>query len=283
MPHRTGRIHPLTAGDLRVVALAAPAYHVARSGPAVADPAEEARPPLLPLALRRARLRFAVGLALVLTLPLWLPSDPSSRIWTLTAVALLAPWLVLGRDARSNAEGWRGALCGAPRAGRLVLLELVPPLAVVAMGAIIGTGGLGAPALTVFAWAAALVCVTDALDRRLGRPGPAWVGVLVGALAVLTAPLWLAPVFGGAGAPWVATLAIGLHPAAATLAAAGQSTLQDPVFYTWTLSGVIEVRPIGWLAGASLFLIAAVLGAARAVRAIRRPPTAAPTPLGSHS
>lgn len=227
---------------------------------------------MLPLALRRARIRFALGLCVVLTAPLWLPAAPSARIWTLTALALLAPWLVLGRDARSNAEGWRAALCDAPRAGRLVLLELIPPLLVVALGAIVGTGGVGLPALVAFTWAAALVCLADALDRRLGRPGPAWVAIFTFALALLTAPLWLAFAFGGALAPWIATLAIGLHPAAATLAAAGQSTLQDPVFYTYTLSGVIEVRPIGWLGGAALFTVLALVGALRAIRAIRRPP-----------
>lgn len=241
---------------------------------------------MLPLALRRARLRFALGLTVALTLPLWLPDAPSARIWTLTALALLAPWLVLGRDARSNAEGWRAALCNAPRAGRLVLLELVPPLTIAALAALLGTTGLDSPgpatpALVLFTWTAALICIADALDRRLGRPGPAWVLTLTTALALTTAPLWLAPTYAAPGlappsaAPWIATLAIGLHPAAATLAAAGHATLQDPIFYTYTLSGVVEVRPLGWPPAAALFTATAILGAIRAIHAVRRPPLTA--------
>lgn len=228
---------------------------------------------MLRLALRRARSRFAIGLSFALAMPLWLPSVPSDRIWALVMAGLLAPWLVLGRDARSSAEGWRTALCETPRASRLVLLELVPPLVVVAVAAIIGTGGVGAPALAVFAWGASLVCAADALDRGLGRPGPAWLAVAAGGLAVLTAPVWLAFAFGTTElAPWPATLTIGLHPAAATLAAAGQSTLQDPVFYTYTLSGVVEVRPLAWGWGVAVFGLAASVATVRAVRAVRRVP-----------
>lgn len=229
------------------------------------------REPMLRLVLRRARTRFALGLAFAMAMPIWLPATPSSRIWALVAVSLLAPWLVLGRDAASSREGWRLALCDVPRAGRLVLLELVPPLIVVAVAAIVGTGGLGAPALGLFAWGAALVCVADAFDRRLGRPGPAWVAVYGAALLVSTAPLWSAFAFGYAPGT-VATWAVGLHPAAMVLAAAGQSTLQDPVFYTYTLSGVVEVRPLGWGWGAAAFGLVALLGAARATRAVRRAP-----------
>ncbi len=226
---------------------------------------------MLRLALRRARTRFTLGLAFALAMPIWLPAAPSSRIWTLVAVALLAPWLVIGRDASSSREGWRLALCDVPLAGRLVVLELLPPLLVVAVAAIIGTGGPGAPALGLFAWGAALVCGADALDRRLGRPGPAWVATYGAALAVLTAPLWLAFAFGQAPG-WLATWTVGLHPAATVLAAAGQSTLQDPVFYTYTLSGVVEVRPLSWGWGAAASGLVALLAGARAARAVRRAP-----------
>jgi len=226
---------------------------------------------MLRLALRRARTRFTLGLAFALAMPIWLPSGPSSRIWALVGAALLAPWLVLGRDAHSSREGWRMALCDVPRAGRLVALELVPPLLVVAVAAIVGTGGVGAPALSLFAWGAALVCGADALDRRMGRPGPAWVALYAAALVVLAAPVWLAFAFGLAPG-WLATWIVGLHPAASVLAAAGQSTLQDPVFYTYTLSGVVEVRPLSWGWGAAAFGLVALLAGIRAIRAVRQAP-----------
>ena len=60
-------------------------------------------------------------------------------------------------------------------------------------------------------------------------------------------------------APALATWAIGLHPAAMTLGAFGLPTLQDPVFYHLTLSGVVEVRPVWWGWGA-IFCLGIIIG-----------------------
>lgn len=236
---------------------------------------------MLRLALRRARIRFVIGACIALTLPLWLPAAPSDRLWTLTGLALLAPWLVLGRDAAARRGGWRMAMAEAPRAGQLLVLELLPAALVVLLGAFIGTGGAMAPTLALTGWGLLLVCAADALDRRLGAAGPAWVAVLALGLAIYVAPLWLAFAFGAVDwAPWLATLSIGLHPTATALAAAGQSTLQDPIFYTFTLSGVVEVRPLAWGWGAAAFVMGALACIALAIRATRRVSGIA-LPLGS--
>ena len=226
---------------------------------------------MLRLVFRRARARLALGLVAALTLPLLLPEAEDARLRALAAATLLAPWLVLGRDAERAREGWRTSAL-ARRGGRLVLLELVPALLVVAACALAGTGGRWQPALALFAWGGALVALADALDRRWTRAGPAWVGVLTGALAVWTAPLWLAPWFGQTGlAPWIASGSVGLHPAAVALVAAGRPALQDPLFYSLTLSGVVEARPLSWSWGTTLFALTAFVGATLAVRAARRP------------
>ncbi len=226
---------------------------------------------MLRLVFRRARLRLAVGLAAALTLPLLLPEAEDARLRALAAVALLAPWLVLGRDVRRVREGWRAAGL-ARRGGRLVWLELVPALLIVAVGALVGAGGRWQPALALFAWGGALVALADAFDRRWSRAGPAWVGVLSVALVLWTAPLWLAPFFGRTEiAPWIASGSVGIHPAAVALTAAGRPALQDPVFYSLTLSGVVEARPLSWLWGATFFAFTAFVGATLAVRAARRP------------
>lgn len=223
-------------------------------------------------AFREARWRLAVGLLIALTTPLWLPDELSARVWCLVGLASLSPWLVLGRDARRVTAGTRETLRSAPRAGRLVLAEFLPPLAVLAVGALVGSGLTLPAACALFAWGFWLVALADVLDRRSARAGAAWVVVLGVVLAIGTAPLWLAGWFGlSSFEPWPSTLAIGLHPAAAALAGAGRITLQDPVFYTWTLSGVVEVRPLGWLPGTALYLALGVLASLAALRAARRP------------
>jgi len=226
---------------------------------------------MLRLVLRRARWRLAVGLLVAASLLFWLPEAEGDRLRALAAWALLAPWMVLGRDARRVREGWRSA--GVARRGAwLVWLELLPALALVALVALVGAGGRLQPALALFAWGASLVAVADAADRRWGRAGPAWLGVCAAATALWTAPLWLAPWFGRTDlAPWLASGSVGLHPAGVALAAAGRPALQDPVFYTLTLSGVVEARPLSWAWGSSLFMLTAIVGGALGVRASRRP------------
>ncbi len=220
------------------------------------------------LTFHRARWRLLLGVAVILAVSAALPAAAGPRIWTLASLGLLAPWLVLGRDAVRAREGWR--IAGrAPRGAALVLLELVPPLLVVGLGAALSASAAG---WVLLSWGAAMVCVADALDRRWTRPGPAWVGLLVSALVLWTAPLWLAPWFGRTAlAPWIASGSVAAHPAGAALAAAGFAALQDPVFYRFTLSGVVEARPLSGAWGASLFTTTALAGAAMAVRAARRP------------
>ncbi|MEZ4470161.1 MAG: hypothetical protein R3F60_05015 [bacterium] len=228
---------------------------------------------MLRWAFREARWRLAVGGAIALTTPAWLPDAPSPRLWSLAAFALLAPWLVLGRDARRVEADLRTPLASTRGLPRWVAAELAPPLLVVAAGALVGTG-LDLPAAApLFAWGAFLVCLADALDRRSARAGAAWVGVLVVGLVVLAAPLWVAGWLGGAS-HWPGTLAVGLHPAAAALAGSGHATLQDPLLYRWSLSGVVEVRPLPWWPAVVAFLALAAVASWGAVQSARRPVTA---------
>jgi hypothetical protein len=211
-------------------------------------------------------------MAVAASLPLWLPAATAARIHCLALGALAVPWLVLGRDAARRREGLRDALRIAPRAGRLVLAELAPGLLVIATAVGVTLFRTPAAAFALFAWGALLLCAADALDRRAPTAGAAWAALWIGAIAWLALPLWAARWFGAqALAPWPSTLAVGLHPTAAALAGAHLPTLQDRWFYSLTLSGVIETRPLPWFYGAGTLALAALLAAALAVRGARIP------------
>lgn len=218
--------------------------------------------PLMQLALRSTGARLVGGAAAVVALALLLPADPSARLWWSAVVALAAPWLVLGRSARRRAQGWAGA-SRAVHARRLLAIELALPLLVVALGAVLAAPNLPAAAVLA-AWGASLVCLADVLDRGRTGPGAAWVVCLGFGAAVLTAPLWLAPLFGRPELNGLASVAIGGHPVGAALTGAGLPLLTDPVFYRWTLSGVVEALPLPWTHGASAFGLVALLATASA-------------------
>ena len=124
--------------------------------------------------------------------------------------------------------------------------------------------------MAVTLWVLALMSTADLLDRWVGDVRQAWLGLWSITLLGLTAPLWLAPLYGQTAlAPALATWAIGLHPAAMTLGAFGLPTLQDPVFYHLTLSGVVEVRPVWWGWGA-IFYLGIIIGTLGVCFLVRR-------------
>jgi hypothetical protein len=224
--------------------------------------------------LRCARLRLAVGAAAVVAMGLLLPVEAAARLWWGVALGLAAPWMVLGREAARRAAGLTAAQALAPRGGRLALAELLPGLGVALAGAVIAARGVPEATLGLWCWAAALLCIADVADRRSGHAGAAWLVTLAPALLFLAAPLALGPWLGRtAAAPWLATAAIAGHPAAIALGGAGLPVLQDALFYRFTLSGVVEVRPMPWYSGAVVHLAVAASAAMLARRAARRPPS----------
>lgn len=226
---------------------------------------------MLRAAFIRARLRLLSGVVIIAATAA-ICAGSAHAIWYAVGLSLCAPWLVLGRDAARIARGEREGLRLAPRGARFVAAEWAPALLLIAGGALAFAGGQPAPALCLFTWTSALVLWADALDRRTSQAGAAWLGVLLPALLILSAPLWMAGWFGQSDwAPWPATLSVGLHPVGMSLAAAGKAALQDPVFYRWTLSGVVEAHPLNWLFGAALYGTLSCLAALAALGAARRP------------
>lgn len=227
---------------------------------------------VLHYALRAYARRALVGLVVGALVASLLPSSPSSRAHLAALlVGLGAPWLVLGRDAARRRDGFREALRTSRRAGRLVLLELLPPLGVLAVAVALMAAGVSGVTLALFAWGAAGVTAADALDRRATHAGAAWAAVATATLALYTAPWWLAPLMGCGLGHWPATLGFGLHPAATALVGGGRAALQDNFFYTWTLSGLVDARPLPASVGIVFHFALAAGGAIFATFAARRP------------
>lgn len=205
---------------------------------------------MLAYALRASLRRCVTALPIGGALTLVLPDAASVRVQVTTVVVgLVAPWLVLGRDTVRRADGFREAGRNGRRTGRLVLAELALPVATLGMLAMLWSAGAWQPAVVTTLWGAAVLGLADGFDRRAPHAGAAAVSTLSLVGLVLAAPWILSPWMGQGLGHWVATLTFGLHPAGVAHAAAGRAALQDPFFYTWTLSGTVDARPVAALHG----------------------------------
>ncbi len=219
--------------------------------------------------LRRARVRVLIGLAVVGASAVVLPQATSPRLWAGAALMMLVPWLVLGRSDRLRREGWLQTLRGARSSWRWGVAELVvPALVVVAGAAVVGAGSPG-PTGALLAWGLFALAVADRSDRRGVHAGAAAVPTFSILIALFASPWLAAPVFGQGLGHWPATLVFGLHPVGVALSTSGRSPLQDPFFYTWTLSGTVDARPLTPNVGLSLWIILALVAGLVATRGLQ--------------
>ena len=99
----------------------------------------------------------------------------------------------------------------------------------------------------------------DLFDKRSGRLAEAWGGAVIAIIALGAAPFWGALLFGRTElAPWVATSCISAHPVYTGLKAEGHLSLQDPLLYEVTQSGLVEVYPLPWWSGAVALLVISI-------------------------
>ncbi len=221
------------------------------------------------IVFQRARARVLIGLALVGTLALLLPQATSPLLWIGAALMMLVPWLVLGRSDRLRREGWLETLRGARRSWRWCLAELLVPALVVAAGAAVVGAGSAGPTGALLAWGLFVLAVADRADRRALHAGAAAVPTFALLLGLFTAPWLAAPAFGQGLGHWPATLVFGLHPVGVALSTAGRSPLQDPFFYTWTLSGTVDARPLPPNVGLFLWIFLALVAGIVATRGLQ--------------
>lgn len=226
---------------------------------------------MLAFALRASLRRCVIALPIGGALTFVLPDAVSVRVQLTTlVVGLVAPWLVLGRDTARRMDGFREAVRNGRRTGRLVLAELALPVATLAMLALLWARGAWGPALVTTLWGTTVLALADGFDRRAPHAGAAAVATLSLVGLVLASPWILSPLMGQGLGHWVATLTFGLHPAGLVHVAAGHAALQDPFFYTWTLSGTVDARPVAALHGILFLSALAVSAAGWSVHSARR-------------
>jgi hypothetical protein len=197
---------------------------------------------------------FAIGFLIIA------PNEPQPRSWWASYYALLLPVLVLGRSRLRARDGWLLRTAKSRARTRLVLTDWILNILYVMSFAFAVGRSDWLVVLAAGSWGAAVIAISDFMDRAFVHPGRAWVMTLTLLMAVCLAPLILGHWYSRTIlAPHLATYAVGLHPSALILSAYGLPTLQDPLLYKTTLLGVTWVEPMHWMRGIGIYFLFAVV------------------------
>ena len=179
----------------------------------------------------------------------WLsPDSPSGRYWVASLWMFMTPLLWAGRySAVEYQNRIRYVLLSAKRS-KVHCIELVMMFVLTLFVAAGVCRGVGLSCFAVGLWGAVLCGWTSLLDQLGRRVSSTLISVTCGGLLVWSCPFWLGGWLGEPGfSPWLASWIMWLHPVSQALTFSGASNLIEPVFYSLTFIGVVEVelfRPI---------------------------------------
>ncbi len=209
--------------------------------------------------LWQSKRRILWGVGLLLLSLIFIPNEITLRLWFGLAAGLLCPLLVLGRRRSLNREAYALILRALPRQRRWQIWGLTPSFFVVLLWAILIAHGSWKIFVIFLSYGIACISLSDFFEKQNVRLAIAWGWSSLSIIAIATAPFWAALFFGRtAFSPWIATFSISAHPVYSGLKSIGRHSLQDPLLYDFTQSGLIEVLPVPWWAGSLTLLVISV-------------------------
>ena len=181
-------------------------------------------------------LLAVVGYALV-------PESVGGRFWTGSAWMLLSPLLIAGRFRAPEFANRTQFILQSGRRSNIHLMELFGAFFCSVCIGVAVVGDVTLPALVLGVWGGLLCGISSVLEQvNLSNSTTLLVGVFVGGL-FWSSPFWLGPWLGEPGfTPWLASWLMWLHPVSLALSLAGLTNLIEPIFYSVTLIGVVEVE-----------------------------------------
>lgn len=211
---------------------------------------------MLNILMWRNSWRIFVGILSLLLTPFLIPDDLTNRLWVGVLLGLLCPLLVLGRRRSLNRSTYALILSSLPRRRRWQLLGLTPSIFVITLWSVMLAKASWRLGIIYLSWGITCVSIADLFDKKKVRIAEAWGWSFVLIAAMGSAPFWGALFFGRtAFSPWIATLCMSAHPVYTGLKSLGRHSLQDPLLYQITQSGLVEVHPLPWWVGTTLLLI----------------------------
>ena len=189
--------------------------------------------------------RRMLGIASLLSgLGYWLsPESETGRFWIASIWMFLSPLILMARYESRTCGGLTTFILRSPKRSRIHLLESVFCVVLVLFVGICVSKELSLAAVSIGIWGTFLCAMSSILDQMGRRTVNVLSIVVMLGLAVWSSPFWLGAWLGEPGfTPWLASWIMWLHPVSQALTFSGLSNLIEPVFYSLTFIGVVEVE-----------------------------------------
>lgn len=203
------------------------------------------------------RRMFLVAGILMLCGYVFAPEAMGGRFWTGSAWMMMSPLILLTRYARGEFNECVQAVLLSPRRGQIHMTELYVSFVLCIVLGIVCVGAVTWSALALGFWGSLLCGVASVFEQAERSPSTALAMAFgVGVLA-WASPFWLGPWLGEPGfTPWLASWLMWLHPVSQALSLSELTNLIEPIFYSVTFVGVVEVELFDPLSG--LFVVGIV-------------------------
>lgn len=202
------------------------------------------------------RMYLVAGLLMVCAF-VWAPDAVGGRFWTGSALMLLSPLILLTRYARDDFQHGVQSVLLSPRRSHIHLIELNTALGLCIVLGIVCVGGMTWSALVLGVWGSFLCGLASLFEQGDWSASNVLAVVFGIGLLLWSSPFWLGPWLGEPGfTPWLASWVMWLHPVSQALSLSELTNLIEPIFYSVTFVGVVEVELFDPLSG--LFVVGIV-------------------------
>ena len=171
------------------------------------------------------------------------PDSETGQFWVGSLWMLLSPLILVSRHTNREFANLQTFVLRSPRRSQIHLIECGTCLFSVLLVAAVVCKELSWAGLAMGGWGA-LLCGTASVLEQTGRRRVSVLSIVsFGGFLLWSCPFWLGPWLGEPGyTPWLASWVMWLHPVSQALTFSGLSNLIEPVFYSLTFIGVVEVE-----------------------------------------
>ena len=189
------------------------------------------------------RRMFLIAGVLAIAGYLLAPDSDTGRFWVASLWMFLCPLLLTARYSGGTVARANQMVLHSAGRTRIWLFEVVVSILLALLVSVGVCQDISLAAFAVGLWGVFLCAVASLVEQLGRRAANVMSTVFCVGLLLWASPFWLGSWLGEPGfTPWLASWVMCLHPVSQALTLAGLSNLIEPVFYSLTFIGVVEVE-----------------------------------------